>query len=117
MLDPDSGTIIPDPGKSFGSGFATLVTCDVHCTGTQKFFLLFLCLREEDELYEEDVLEEIEVLDGGEAVGDEEDDGEEEDMSDEELVELPGGLDQLEAIAEEYAKREEWLLPFSSHNN
>ena len=39
------------------------------------------------------------------------------DMSDEELVELPGGLDQLEAIAEEYAKREEWLLPFSSHNN
>jgi hypothetical protein len=29
-------------------------------------------------------------------------------MSDEdELVELPGGLDQLEAIAEEYAKREE----------
>ncbi len=29
-------------------------------------------------------------------------------MSEEdELVELPGGLDQLEAIAEEYAKREE----------
>jgi hypothetical protein len=29
-------------------------------------------------------------------------------MSDEDdLVELPGGLDQLEAIAEEYAKREE----------
>ncbi len=33
---------------------------------------------------------------------------EEDDMSEEdELVELPGGLDQLEAIAEEYAKREE----------
>ncbi len=33
---------------------------------------------------------------------------EEDDMSDEdELVELPGGLDQLEAIAEEYVKREE----------
>jgi hypothetical protein len=61
-----------------------------------------LLIREEDELYEDDILEEIEVLDG-EAAGDEED---EEDMSDDELVELPGGLDQLEAIAEEYAKRE-----------
>ncbi len=44
---------------------------------------------------------------------------EEDDMSEEdELVELPGGLDQLEAIAEEYAKREEgwrfFLLLFAT---
>ena len=50
------------------------------------------------------MLEEVEVLEG-EAEGDELVDEDEED--DEELVELPGGLDQLEAIAEEYAKREE----------
>ncbi len=48
-----------------------------------------------------------------------EEEEEEDDMSDEdELVELPGGLDQLEAIAEEYAKREEiwrfFLLLFAT---
>lgn len=48
------------------------------------------------------MLEEIEVLEG-EVPGDEEDEEEDED----ELMELPGGLDQLEAIAEECARRED----------
>jgi len=53
--------------------------------------------EDDEELYEDDVLEEV-PIEGQEPVEDE-DNGEFEDDEDE-LVELPGGIDQLEAIVE-----------------
>jgi len=60
-------------------------------------------------MYDDDVAEEIDTLEG-EMEGDQEDD------SDEELVELPGGLDQLEALMEEHERqRDQASTVFSQH--
>jgi len=68
-----------------------------------------------DEMYEDDIAEEIDDADGA-LQGDIEDELNEED-DDDELVELPGGIDQLEALIEEHENRiiDSSKLVFSKH--
>lgn len=72
---------------------------------------------DDDEIYEDDILEEIPVGEGEPVL---EDDDEEDGMSGEEgedLVELPGGIDQLESIIEDYNKPKDISkLVYSNHN-
>jgi len=68
--------------------------------------------EEPDELYDDEVAEEIDVIDG-EADGDME-----EESEGEELEELPGGIDQLETLMEEYENsqmEDTSKLVFSKH--
>jgi len=70
---------------------------------------------DEDELFEEDVLEEVPIDDDNPPVEDENED-EEDGMSEDEMVELPGGIDQLESIIEDHNKPEDnSKLIFSKH--
>jgi len=57
-----------------------------------------------DELYEDDVLEEVPVEEVDAPI---EDDLDDEDNSEDDLVELPGGIDQLEAIMEDMQSAED----------
>ena len=66
---------------------------------------------EGDEMFEDEVAEEIELVEG-EAGGDND------EVDEEELVELPGGIDQLETLMEEYessAAADLSSLTFSGH--
>jgi len=72
---------------------------------------------EEDELYMDDVLEEVEVDENPDNL-EEEDEDEGGGGSDDELLELPGGIDQLESILENSEKPEDnSKLVFTKHTN
>ena len=87
--------------------------------------------NEDDEMFEDEVDEEIDVIEGEAEAGDHPFDlspnpwsdclqgDNDEDIDEEELVELPGGIDQLETLMEEYENSGEVTddskLVFSKH--
>jgi len=73
--------------------------------------------EEEEELYDDEVLEEVPIdYDAAPPLEDEQDQNIEDGEEEEELVELPGGLDQLESIIENYnAAKDNSYKVFKEH--